>query len=270
MEENGNHWGCLYPSVEFFAEERLRPLIAEAEFVGSAALPEFDFDGCPADVVHLLQKSFGALAFGSLIVGSRQARENLFASAYPIAKQGVTHALEITNIYEWEDGIEAEITGATQFGGEVSFFDPFYAINKDQYRLGVTKTFSLAAFAYSLGAPPHEEFEIFDGAFYDLNVQEGKIRQGEGMKFVTTDLAALFPRKDLGVSEFEFQSPVKDIQRASFDGRDMTAIRATLMRDTDNDDEDFDAVVYAARHVLKDRFQFERGRPVSGVIWMQG
>lgn len=69
---------------------------------------------------------------------------------FPVIQNGVEVTLTITHISEWKNNVEAILTGVTEAGFEIIFFDTNYAKNKDTYTLGEKYNFKLSALAYSV------------------------------------------------------------------------------------------------------------------------
>lgn len=69
--------------------------------------------------------------------------------AFPVILNGVNVNLTVAHIEEWNNCIEAIITGITSGGTEIKFFDSNYAKYKDSYVIGQQYEFKISALAYS-------------------------------------------------------------------------------------------------------------------------
>jgi len=271
MEGHGSHWECIYENLDTFASERLGELIQTTPVWRSVKLetPTL-FEGVPMDQLYAFAENEGDVRFMGLVFHSSATGQNLFASAYPFAAGGIVHSVTIDEIEPWEFGIEATIHGSTRFDADISFFDPLYFLNKDQYRLGEEHNISFAAFAYTASKPVHEQIEITEGGLYEVALQDGNVKEGEALMIDCSKMAAMFPRDDVGGSVYEFQGEVLEHHHTSVDNRLLNVLKATVMRDTEQDDTPFNVPVYAAPHVLDEGFIPSHCTSMSGFFWLQG
>lgn len=225
--------------------------------------------GRHVDRLHSFCGDQGDIRFMGLVFNSSSTGENIFASAYPFAVRGTSHQIEIEAVTPWDYGLEGVIEGRTTFGSEISFFDPLFFINKHRYQRGRSYEFILSGLTYLIEKPGTDELAINEGEFYEMAVADGTVKGGAPLKISTSGMAALFPRDDLGLGEFEFHSPVRVVRTTKFDGFPIHVMQATVQRSLD-DDQNFDITLYAAQSSLRPGLKFEGETDVSGLMWLQG
>ena len=269
---HGGHWECLYETAEWFASERLGSLIQETPLHRSLswAEPCQIFEGRQVDGLHSFCDDQGDIRFMGLVFNSSETGENLFASAYPFAVNGVTHRIEISEINSLEYRTEGVIEGLTELGSRISFFDPLFFLNKDRYQVGQAYEFSMTGMAHFIEKPPTDEVLIQEGQFYEMAVEEGGVEAGSPLKISTAGMAAIFPRDDIGPAEYEFQGPMNNIRTTRFDGYPVHAMEVTVKRDVEGDQADFDITLYGAQKVVRSGLRLEEGGDLSGLLWLQG
>lgn len=57
-------------------------------------------------------------------------------SGYPVVKEGILLPLKITEIKDWDNGLEGWITAELPDERSLTFFDVDYTINKEKYEIG--------------------------------------------------------------------------------------------------------------------------------------
>lgn len=86
---------------------------------------------------------------------------------FPIVQNGVEVSLSIIHIEEWNEDVEAILTGVTADGFEIKFFDSNYAKYKGSYKIGEIYNFKLSALAYSARIIPKERQYAYSLMQYD-------------------------------------------------------------------------------------------------------
>ncbi len=77
-----------------------------------------------------------------------ESKRNILDSLYPFFQVHNPVDVEISEICEWGNKVEAVIKGNIN-GMSVSFFDAFYFVNKKEYKIGNTYQFNLIGLAHS-------------------------------------------------------------------------------------------------------------------------
>jgi|Deesub1362A_J573_1020465.scaffolds.fasta_scaffold00194_35 hypothetical protein len=171
-------------------------------------------------------------------------------TAYPFISSGVVHRIQIDEIEEWENGIEAQIHGGLE-DASITFFDTMYFKNKDTYKGGEKYRFSISALAYALSKA-------------DSRV----IKDIDGMEFSTEGLAGYFPFGEGDVDDFLFQTPVKEVSELGFGDKRVYKVKAALFR-ADYGSRDVDIFIYASEKATKG-YVPKVGEDIGGLLWLQG
>jgi hypothetical protein len=168
---HGDHWEAVEKNYEEFVSEML-PLICEkGRLIGKNTFTH-TLDDVPtkSGVVFGLRYLDSPLHFLGLVVGEIEEGNNLW-SAYPVCAEGMNFRLVIDAVTPWDNGIEGIIEASVRDGGTISFFDPYFFLNKDDYRLGEEVTVTLGALAYMLRKAEQLEIEIHEGDMLELHRQ---------------------------------------------------------------------------------------------------
>ena len=92
MPGHGDHWECIYQSVEFFMHERLGPLIHGTPLYRTVPWVETEFDGDMMDTFYAFSEAEGDARFMVLVCHSQQTGANSLATAYPPQTANQTRA----------------------------------------------------------------------------------------------------------------------------------------------------------------------------------
>ena len=265
MSGHGDHWECLYPSVEAFATGRLPmlleqlPLFAEQPWTDPAESP----DGTAADTLFALAERKGPLRHLVLVMGEKAKRSSILVSAYPWAAEGATHEVEIEALLPWKYGIEGQIRGVIADGPEVTFFDPLFFRNRSRYPIGATLPVSFAALAYRVERPERDWVEVA-GPTADL-LRRPDDPPGPVKVYLTGAAIALPSGGD--EDDLSFYATVKAAERFDFADQAVYRMQITLFR---HEYMDIDMPLYAAAHTLSDGFSPAPGDDITGALWLQG
>ena len=183
-----------------------------------------------------------------------ESKKNL-DSMFPFFQIGNPVDVKISEIKEWSTKGEAVIEGSVS-GISISFFDAFYFLNKDRYKIGNTYPFNLAALAHS-----------FVKRTDDLKIKPDKGPM-KGETINSGRMTAYFPSSDYG-GEFSFAHPF-----TSFDG-EVQAFGQKLHRyqfyvSAGIDDQaPLSFPLFVSEKVLKE-YKPELNDPITGSGWLQG
>lgn len=273
MPGHGDHWECVYDSVDSFVGGRMQVLVERADVADVMDWPEIALEDQMCDRLIVLTNKWNLLAINTVLLASKETGSNLLATSYPLPLGGIRHSLTIREVEPWDIGIEGVVTGETSFGAQVSFFDPFFYRTKDDYVLNGEQVVRMSAFAYPTLDGPLPPFVVREGELYDMEVAEGRIRAGEPLELDASNTKMLFPIESWGPSEFSFAGRIKSAKTCTIDDRPFYALRTAVMVDQDGvagDDQDFDIMLFCGRHALAEGLDLKPEASISGRLWMHG
>jgi hypothetical protein len=235
---HGTHWEAVLNNVNKDIASVLDVGIQGGDVIGSCTNPAW---GGPLGIgraeftlIQGAKSGFGSLG---LIVKDGSAR-NYLHTAFPIATKGREHRVRILSVQESTFGLEARIT-AELGEAQITFFEPYHALNSDRYRPGSELDLVLAGIVYRLQIPDPNETVIhpeigevhLKGAASLLSMRDsdpGNLsKNGFGLGYV------LAPSERPGPDDYTFRGPVKDMQAVDFLTRPAWRITATLLRIND-------------------------------------
>lgn len=196
--------------------------------------------------------------------------ENQIVSCYPYL-QGTPIEVEITDILEWDNKLEATIQ-CTYFpegdkDNEFSFhfFATDYYLNKNKYRIGDTLCIALAASSGNV-KEASRGFSLEGQEAIDFLAKVGKEpnfdENGnvEPVKLSTEKLVAFLPQDDKCPDMADFQSPVKDLTHDYFycSRVDKGIIKL-------HNDPDIEVPLY-----FNSGLTLHEGDPIMGWLWLSG
>lgn len=184
-----------------------------------------------------------------------ESKKNLLDSMFPFFQIGNPVDVKVEEIKEWSTKCEAVIEGSVG-GISISFFDPFYFLNKDKYKIGNTYSFNLAGLAHSfMKRTDNLEIKPNEGPMKGETINSGR-------------MTAYFPSNDYG-GEFSFAHPF-----TSFDG-EVQAFGEKLYRYQFyvlagmDDQAPLSFPLFVSEKSLKG-YKPELNDPVTGTGWLQG
>lgn len=271
---HGDHWECIVTDMKEAIMNLLPLAISKGVTVPGDVLHlgflndeeggvvEGEFDEMPVGLVH----DHGPFTSIVLVVPTIDKKSKYVWSVYPCLSKGVQVEITIKEIKPWENRIEAEISGETTDGLNISFFDLFYFRNAKKYQVGKTFNFELGAIAFSLHRATNMPIYINDpdviAAMRQGTEEEGVL---DPIEIQTEGMAALIPIKDWDSYEYNFQGTVKSSQTMIGNGKKFLRLDITVMRN----EMDFDLPVLIAPHVVEDYWP-EVGQDVTGRLWVHG
>lgn len=193
---------------------------------------------------------------------------NDFVSLYPITHDGEVYEIEIDKILEWDNGIEATITGYIE-DKSVSFFMTDYYLYKNDIKQGDKCKFKLSAFAYNCNTLKEKTFQ-FEGqqAIDYLNkMGEKPTLDADGgvqpVIFNLENLVAFFQVNDKFPDDAEFQSPIYSVNELEINNGKLFKLNITIYRDPDI------IIPLYVKYNLVD-FEPKLKLPIQGNVWVQG
>jgi hypothetical protein len=239
---HGDHWGCIFRSVE---ESELMRFIADS--INNAEQPEL-FGG-PG--VGMAARSPGDRVRACIL-----AVDERLVSAYPEAQGGAVWPIVVQEIVPWANGVEGQITGECH-GAAVSFFDTRFYANGRAYKVGETYNFHMNAFAYILR--PAE----------DIEVEAENLGTKVSFRGARAYMPAGMDSEEADIDDFWFHSPLEgEITQTELAGRRLRAYPVTLALP---DDFDMSLSLYAADHALSPGAEAAGlDEDLDGFLWLQG
>jgi len=270
---HGDRWAAVEKDYEDFIGEML-PLICQGGTLAGRNAFTHTLDDVPnkTGVVYGLQYLETPLNFMGLVVSGIENDSNEFWSGYPVCSEGISNRVVIDEIKPWENGIEGTIEGHFPEDGMVSFFDPYFFLNKVRYRKGEEVAVTLGALAYTLYKAEHLELNITEGPLLEIH------RQRMLEEDPTTDVSSItsvpismdgaaiyFPRgEDKDDAEIRFR--VEEVSCFSCAERGFMQLTGAITR---SESGEVKIHVYASEQVLNG-YMPQVGDNVEAVVWMQG
>ncbi len=271
---HGDHWGCVFKDTDTGISELLPVAIADGALVEgeTLVLKKMSRDGEIADEPGEPTLTFGLVSdrgpYSVMVVLMKQdgMEETFVGSAYPFMPEGCIRDMVVQSVEEWDNGVEAEITGVLDDGAIVTFFDLEYFRNSGQYHEGRRVTVELAALALFAEPTEHKPIVIDDpDRVAEIRAIAGDSRTSDRIEFRTEGMAILFPAENGQASEYSFTGPVKSVTFDEVGGQTFHRAVITVLRMGD----DFDLPVLIADHTRKGAGPVA-GQDFSGLIWMHG
>lgn len=222
-EGHGDHWATIYQTAEdvvlqlpnIIQDAKLLGITDDIEVIGYTDTPEY------YKIAYLTYPLNEQLNYCILILLDHKNNKNAFFSAYPITNSGMHIQLELVEIQEWSNQVEAVLTAVDQEGYEYRFFDNLYALNKHQYKIGESYYFVLGATASQVEILEKPSFQFEGEQAIDFLTKLGEeIEDPDNVGEVTFDLSqlkAFFQTEDSIPQLAEFQSPIEDIHLLKVD-----------------------------------------------------
>lgn len=169
-------------------------------------------------------------------------------TTFPYIHDGALYEVEIQEIVQWANGVEAQIRGGVSDEARVCFFDTSYWRSRGRYETGRRYLFKLAALAYSVQRVTETRLVTEDGKRLDLS----------GAK-------AYLPVEGGDIDDFFFYTAPEEIKVIDLYSSPFQRWWVTLAR--------LDAVNFSLPlYVLTSKLQgsVEPADDVQGVLWLQG
>ncbi len=272
-QAHGDHIAALMEPEDFLANH-LPKLIDNGEVLKSCKTQVVSekVDGETTDVFAVVHRD-GDVTWLALIAAGVKEDVNELVSFYPLLDSVDRVKAKITDVSEWQDMIEATVTCEVDcddedFGSlEISFFATDYAWNKSKYIVGEYLYLDLAALAYSAKeAIRHFSFKGQQAIDYlAKSGREPEYDENGNVKpvdFSTEILVAFMNTDDDFPDDFEFHSPIRNVEKINSVGVDLYRCEVLFMHDPDRP-----LALYFKREFIP---KPEDGMPISGWLWLQG
>jgi len=269
---HGDHWNACGMGDQDVVEEMLPDLCEKGRLIGENAFSHtLDDVANKAGTVFGLQYLDSPLHFLGLVVSGIEEGSALW-SAYPVCAEGSRCRLVIDAIEAEANGIEGLIEASAPEGGLISFFDPYFFLNKDRYRVGEGATLRLAALAYMLRKTEQLEIQVDGGPMLELHrqrvLEEDPTADVSAITSVpiSMDGAALYFSRGEPKDDAEIRFKVEEVSRFKCAKQSFLRLTGPIMKPNG---EDVKVVVYAAEYVL-DGYVPQVGDNIEAIVWMQG
>jgi len=273
----GSHWEPFFEDGAEGIVSKLPEAINEADIVTGFGSIKEPHRPLPEDWVpgyHLVwpQTDRGVII---TIAVDDVAKQNRLCTVYPFWADGQRHRLVINEVAVWEAGVEAQIT-ATIGEAEITLYDAHYLLNRSWYECGREYDFILSGIAY--GARPAEEIELPYTPNPDQVAWEAILAQQRGEEppersgTIRLGGSAFFlPISEWDVDDYSFRGPIKAVTLfKDYLGQDGWLVKATVMRLSDLEPEDFDLDIVITARAWDGETPPEVGQDIEGRIWLQG
>ncbi len=240
---------CLRTETEVSFEENERILtnVASLKYIGDDAIDD--------------------IAYLCLIAHNPKNHTNEFISCFPYL-QGVSVLVEVIDVLEWTNQIEATIKCKYSTNEEefvFHFFATDYYFNKAKYQIGAKLHVGLAA--TSSNAKEASRGFTFEGQrALDFLAKIGKEPtynengEIEPVNFSTENLVAFLPHDSKCPDMAEFQSPTRNLKYDSFYNSSVNTCLIKLNQETG-----LEIPLY-----FNDDFEPQKGDPLTGWLWLTG
>ncbi len=269
---HGNHWECILDNPE----DEIVPLISESVekgFVYGKEICHYKLDEKLHGVAAILEYNKGdgeSPIVVRSVIATNKDNKNVLVSGYPVIKRGLRLSLKISEIKEWENGLEGWITGELPDGRKLTFFDADFAITKEKYEVGETCNFYLAAFAYSAKEPESKGFKFEGQKAIDFKAKLGEEPEYDEdgnvkpVEFSTETLCA-FMQTGPAPDEAEYITTVDEVKSVKAFGKNFWTFDV-IYRNGDDDSVKIPAFVLQSA----ENESILNATQLQGMLWLVG
>ena len=147
---HGNHWECVV-ELNKAVQEIVPSVLQNGSKIEKSEVIANCFENKIPTTTKILSISDDNEITPKILV-AENPEEQIYevVTGYPFIQSKSIIKLKIIEINEWENLIEAVITGETKDKEKISFFDTNYFLNKETYEIGKIYDFSISAMAYAV------------------------------------------------------------------------------------------------------------------------
>ena len=270
--EHGDHWEAVEKDYEEFVAEMLPLICQEGKLIGKNAFTQTVDDVSKTGVAFGLQYLTSPLNFVGLVASETEDGDKELWSSYPVCAEGVNVNLVINAVTPDDSGIQGIIEASAPEGGTISFFDPYFFLNKDGYRLGEEVAVALSALAYMLRKAEQLEIEVTEGDMLEVH-RKNLLEQDPTIDISTITSVSLsldgtaiyFPRGE-PKDNAELRFKIEEVFLFECAEHRFVRVTGAIMKP---DSGDVKINVYASEQVL-DGYVPQIGDNVEAIVWMQG
>lgn len=269
---HGDHWDCVLNGQEEFGKA-LQTAVEKAHLYGdcetSYNLDEPDDRVGRVIVLEHYEDEDSPICERLSTVPLKDSVQLI--SGYPVVRKGVKVSLKIVNILEWTNKLEAWITGETESGRAITFFDADYAINKDSYQIGKIYDFTLGALAYTAEEPETKGFDFEGQKAIDFLAKTGQKPDYDEdgnvkpLHFSTEKLCSFMQWGNHAPDDAEFISVVEDVKTVNYMEKSFYNFGVVL-----RDDSDEEIVIPCFYKIGDETLDLSNATQLQGVLWLCG
>ena len=163
MNGHGDHWECIYESVEGFFENSVERVLGQnvTPLPHHQHEPPYSIDNLGEIIASsAYAEEVGALRHMFLTWKRPNDEPGILVSAFPWAHDGMGYEIEVSEVVDLGNYAEGMIIGSLPQGAALSFFDPLFYRNSGRYELGNRYQFSLAGIAYRIAKPEYSTIDV--------------------------------------------------------------------------------------------------------------
>lgn len=266
---HGNHWECV-DEINNVLQRIIPSIVQKGTKVETSEVIANCFENEARSIAKIFSITDESEITAKILIATNQEKQtNEFISGYPFIQSKNSIKLIITKINEWENLIEAVITGETEEGHTISFFDTKYFLHKESYKIGEIYNFSVFALGYDIEVLKENSFSFKGQEAIDWLAKSGQEptydENGnvEPVVFYLNELVAFLPSDENYPDDVEFQSPINNIDTIQAFDKNFYKVRITIFRDPD---------IEIDLYVKADFFDEipKINDPIRGIIWLQG
>lgn len=265
LEGHGDKWVALFGNTEKFAVKNMKKCVTSGDIIFKQE--------------KILNKKFAGIVYPKnellSVLSLIELKEtcNEYTSAYPLLI-GINNEVKLKEDYCWQNGGEGEFAVEAGDDRVINFFDPFYAIDKANFKTDKTQTISLAGLAYSLDKLKEQEFVIDKGEFYNVSRDEflkenpDKTEQDfepPVVKLEADHFRMLIPKQY--ACEYEIATQIENIKYFKILGEEIAQLKVNLEH-SDNEKSLY-CYIYASKHVLG-KYKPQVGDGINAIVWLSG
>ena len=265
FEGHGDKWVALFGNTEKFAVKNMKKCVTSGDIIFKQE--------------KILNKKFAGIVYPKnellSVLSLIELKEtcNEYTSAYPLLI-GINNEVKLKEDYCWQNGGEGEFAVEAGDDRVINFFDPFYAIDKANFKTDKTQTISLAGLAYSLDKLKEQEFVIDKGEFYNVSRDEflkenpDKTEQDfepPVVKLEADHFRMLIPKQY--ACEYEIATQIENIKYFKILGEEIAQLKVNLEH-SDNEKSLY-CFIYASKHVLG-KYKPQVGDGINAIVWLSG
>lgn len=265
FEGHGDKWVALFGNTEKFAVKNMKKCVTSGDIIFKQE--------------KILNKKFAGIVYPKnellSVLSLIELKEtcNEYTSAYPLLI-GINNEIKLKEDYCWQNGGEGEFAVEAGDDRVINFFDPFYAIDKANFKTDKTQTISLAGLAYSLDKLKEQEFVIDKVEFYNVSRDEflkenpDKTEQDfepPVVKLEADHFRMLIPKQY--ACEYEIATQIENIKYFKILGEEIAQLKVNLEH-SDNEKSLY-CYIYASKHVLG-KYKPQVGDGINAIVWLSG
>ena len=265
FEGHGDKWTALFGNTQKFLVDNMEKSVTSGDIIFKQE--------------NILNKKFAGVVYPKnellSVLSLIELKEtyNEYTSAYPLLI-GINNEVKLKEDYCWQNGGEGEFAVEAGDDKVINFFDPFYAIDKANFKTDKTQTISLAGLAYSLEKLEEKEFVIDKGEFYNVSRDEflkenpdktEKDFEPPVVKLEADHFRMLIPKQY--ACEYEIAAQIESIKYFKILGEEIAQLKVNF--EHSENEKSLYCNIYASKHVLG-KYKPKIGDGINAIVWLSG